>query len=153
ITWTSLTGWSVTVPLTNGANNLSIVGVARGGQPIAGDSNQLAVDYSGTIPSPAGHVVINEIMYDPLVPNAGFVELFNNLTNVTFDLSGWELPALGYTFPNGSILGPTNFLVLAANRAAFAAAYGATKLVFDTFSGALQPGQILSLVQPAGNGT
>jgi hypothetical protein len=68
-------------------------------------------------------------------------------------MSGWELQGLGYTFPAGSLLGPTNFLVLAANRPAFSAAYGATKPVFDTFSGALQPGQILSLVQPAGNGT
>ncbi len=62
LTWTSLTNWTVAVPLTNGANLLSIVGVDRSGQPLAGDSNQLTVAYSGTIPPPAGQVVINEIM-------------------------------------------------------------------------------------------
>ncbi len=92
-------------------------------------------------------------MYAPAAENAQFLELYNNSTNMTFDLSGWQLQGLSYTFPSGSILAPTNFLVLAANNAAFAGAYGATKPVSDTFSGTLQPGQILSLVQPGGNGT
>ena len=47
LTWTSLTDWTVTVPLTNGVNNLSIVGVDHTGQPIAGASNQLTVNYTG----------------------------------------------------------------------------------------------------------
>jgi hypothetical protein len=137
LTWTTLTNWIVTVPLTNGTNNLSIIGVDRNGQPITGDSNSVSVAYSGTNSSPAGQIVINEIMYAPAVNNAQFVELYNNSTNMTFDLSGWQLQALSYTFPNGSILAPTNYLVLAANGAAFASAYGATNPVFDTFSGTL----------------
>jgi hypothetical protein len=56
---------------------------------------------------------------------------------MTFDLSGWQLQGSAYTFPNGSIIAPTNFLVLAANGAAFAGAYGATNPVFDIFSGTL----------------
>jgi hypothetical protein len=150
LTWTSLTNWTVTMPLTNGANLLSIVGVADTGQPIAGDSNQLTVNYSGTIPSPVGQVAINEIMWNPSVPNAQYVELVNNSTNFTFDLSGWQLQGLSYTFPSGALLPPSGFLVLAANIPAFAAAYGATNLVFDTFSGTLAPGQLLSLEQPGG---
>ena len=139
----------MTVPLTNGANNLSIVGVDRNSQPIAGASNQMSVSYSGTIPSPVGQVVINEIMWNPSVPNAQYVELFNNSTNVTYDLSGWQLQGLSYTFPSGSLLPPLGFLVLAANAPAFAAAYGATNPVFDTFDATLSPGQLLSLLQPA----
>ncbi|MGH7977166.1 MAG: lamin tail domain-containing protein, partial [Limisphaerales bacterium] len=153
LTWTSLTSWSVAFPLANETNDLSIVGVDHNGQPITGDSGSINVVYNGTNASPAGQVVINEIMYDPAIPNAQFVELYNNSTNQTFDLSGWQLQGLSYTFPNGSIIGPTNYLVLAQNGTAFAAAYGATKPVFDTFDGTLQPGQILSLVQPDGNGT
>jgi hypothetical protein len=153
LTWTSLTNWLVTIPLASGTNVLSIVGIDHDGQPITGDSNSLSVVYGGTNASPVGQVVINEIMYDPVVNNAQFVELYNNSTNTTFDLSGWQLPALVYTFPNGSVIGPTNFLVLAANEAAFAAAYGATNPVFDTFNGALQPGQTLSLVQPGAGDT
>jgi hypothetical protein len=150
LTWTSLTNWTVTVPLTNGANHLSIVGVDRNGQPLAGDSNQLAVAYGGTAQSPAGQVAINEIMWNPSVPNAQYVELFNSSTNLTYDLSGWQLQGLSYTFPPGSLLSPLGFLVLAANAPAFAAAYGATNLVFDTFNATLSPGQLLSLEQPAG---
>ena len=135
LTWTSLTTWAVTVPLTAGTNQFSVLGVDHTGQPIAGDSGNVSVVYNGTNASPAGQVVINEIMYDPLIANAQFVELFNNSTNLAFDLSGWQFQGLGYTFPNGSTLAPTNYLVLAANGAAFAAAYGATNPVFDVFSG------------------
>jgi hypothetical protein len=82
---------------------------------------------------------------NPSVATRSLWNCINNSTNVTFDLSGWQLQALSYTFPNGSILGPTNFLVLAANGAAFASAYGATNPVFDTFSGTLPASGILSL--------
>ena len=145
LTWTSLTNWTVTVPLVNGTNQLSVVGVDRNGQPITGDSNSVSVVYNGTNVSPVGQVVINEIMYNPVVAEAQFVELYNNSTNTTFDLSGWQLQGSAYTFPNGSVIGPTNYLVLAGNNAAFAAAYGATNPVFDTFSGTLPSSGILAL--------
>jgi hypothetical protein len=99
LTWTGLTNWTVTVPMTNGANVLNLTGVDRTGQPIAGDSSQLVVNYNNAIPSPAGHVVINEIMWNPSVTNAEYVELFNNSTNVNYDLSGWQFQGLSYTFP------------------------------------------------------
>ncbi|MEI9962728.1 MAG: lamin tail domain-containing protein [Limisphaerales bacterium] len=153
ITWTTLTNWLVTIPLKTGTNKLSIVGIDLNSQPIAGDTNNLSVIYNGTNAAPAGQIVINEIMYAPEVYNAGYLELYNNSTNTAFDLSGWQLLGLAYTFPNGSTIAPTNYLVLAQNTAAFAGAYGATNPVFDTFNGALQPGQTLSLVQPGGNGT
>jgi hypothetical protein len=137
LTWTTLINWTVALPLVNGTNNLSAVGVDRNGQPITGDSNSVSVTYNGTNASPVGQVVINEIMYNPVVAEAQFVELYNNSTNMTFDLSGWQLQGSAYTFPNGSIIAPTNFLVLAANGAAFAGAYGATNPVFDIFSGTL----------------
>jgi hypothetical protein len=145
LTWTTLTNWTITLPLVSGTNKLSVVGVDRNGQPITGDSNSVSVVYNGTNSAPAGRVVINEIMYAPAANNAQFVELYNNSTNATFDLSGWRLQALSYTFPNGSIIAPTNFLVLAANGAAFAEAYGATNPVFDTFGGTVPVNGILAL--------
>ncbi|HEY4417819.1 MAG TPA: lamin tail domain-containing protein, partial [Verrucomicrobiae bacterium] len=151
LTWTTLTNWVVTLPLTNGVNQLIVSGVDRNQQPIAGDSGSVTVTYSRSNPSPAGQIVINEIMYAPAVTNAQFVELYNNSTNTAFDLSGWQLQGLSYTFTSGALIPPTNFLVLAANRTAFAAAYGATNPVFDTFGGTLTPnGQTLALI-PAGN--
>ena len=67
ITWTSVTGFRLTVPLNTGTNALSFVGVDRHGQPVAGASNFVAVTYTGTLPSPAGQVVFNEIMCNPAV--------------------------------------------------------------------------------------
>ena len=146
LTWTSLTGWTVAVPLINGNNNFSVTGVDRNGQPVAGASGSTSVVYSGTNPSPVGKIAINEIMYVPAVAGAEFVELYNTSTNTAFDLSGWQFNGLSYTFPNGSLLAPTNYLVLAANRTAYAAAYGATNPVFDTFSGTLSAnGETLTL--------
>ncbi len=145
LTWTSLTNWTITLPLAGRTNNLNVVGVDRNNQPITGDSNSVSVIYNGTNSSPAGRVVINEIMYAPAANDAQFVELYNNSTNMTFDLSGWQLQALSYTFPNGSILAPTNYLVLAENGAAFAEAYGATNPVYDYFGGTLPASGILAL--------
>ncbi len=145
LTWTTLTNWTVALPLVNGTNNLSVVGVDRHGQPITGDSNTVSAVFNGANASPVGQLVINEIMYDPVLAGAQFVELYNNSTNTTFDLSGWQLQGSAYTFPNGSIIGPTNVLVLAANGVAFAGAYGATHPVFDTFGGTLPSSGNLAL--------
>jgi regulation of enolase protein 1 (concanavalin A-like superfamily) len=151
VTWTSLTGWTAVVPLGTGTNQFSVIGVDRNNQFISGASNSVSVVYSGTNASPLGQIVINEIMYQPAVANAQFVELYNNSTNTAFDLSGWQFQGLGYTFPNGSILPPTNHLVLAANRAAFAEAYGATNPVFDVFNGTLSPNGSLLTLNTASN--
>jgi hypothetical protein len=146
LTWTSVTSWTVAIPLHPGTNQFSVVGVDIHGQAIAGTSNSISAVYNGILPPPAGQVVINEIMFHPAVPNAEYVELYNTSSTVAFDLSGWQFQGLGYTFPAGSFISPNSFLVLTANRPAFAAAYGATNLVFDTFAGPL--GGTLSLTQP-----
>jgi hypothetical protein len=151
IKWTTLTGWTLTVPLHAGTNPFSVTAVDTGGLPIAGYTGSASVIYNGTIPSPVGQIVINEIMFDPLVPDAPFIELYNNSSTMTFDLSGWQIPAVSYTFSNGTALGPNAFLVLAGNQAAYAAAYGVTNTAFDVFSGTLQPGELLTLIQPNGS--
>jgi len=149
VTWPTVTGWTAKVPLAPGANLISIQGVDLQGQPVSGAATNLSATFTGAAPSPAGLLVINEIMYNPAVTNAQYVELYNRSPNVTFDLSGWQLQGLGYTFPAGSIIQPSSFLVLAANRRAFATAYGPANLVFDVFPGGLPAsGELLTLVQP-----
>ena len=146
LTWTTLTNWMAAVPLASGTNQLSLVGVDQNAQPITGTSNTISVVYNQTNASPVGQIVFNEIMYNPVVNNAEYVELYNSSTNTAFDLSGWQLQGLAYTFPGGSTLAPTNYLVLAANNAAFAGAYGATNPVFDIFGGTLSAnGETLTL--------
>ena len=154
LTWITVTNWTITIPLKPGTNALSIVGVDIHGQPVTGASNSVVVINPGTVVSSVGHVVINEIMYNPARPDAGYVELYNTSTNTTFDLSAWQLLELGYTFPPGSLIGPNSYLVLVANPSAFAGAYGGNAAIFDTFPGALQPGgRTLTLVQPGPSGS
>ncbi len=152
VTWTGTTTWTATLPLQPGANQFSVVGVSPNNQPVPGASNYITANLTGTVPSAVGQIAINEIMCNPAVTNAQFVELYNTSSNTSFDLSGWDFHGLAYTFPQGSLLAPNSFLVLAANRADFAVAYGSTNLVFDTFDGTLQPdGETLSLVKPGTN--
>ena len=151
VTWTSLTAWRAAVPLRAGTNQLSVSGVDVHGQPVPGANGGASAVYNQPAPSPVGQVVINEIMYHPLVTNAEYVELYNNSTNYAFDLSGWQMQGLGYTFPAGSEIAPNGFLILAADPVAFADAYGATIPVFDAFAGTLQAAQTLALLDAASN--
>jgi len=152
ITWTSLTNWTIAVPLQPGANQLTVTGVDRQGNPVTGGTATISATFNGTNVPPAGHVVINEILYAPSIPGAAFVELFNNTSNTTYNLSGWQIPALSYTFPAGSSIAPGGFVTLAASGTAYAAAYGVTNTLFDVFSGTLPPGGPLALVQPTTTG-
>lgn len=149
VRWTSVSNWVATVPIQTGSNFFSVAGLDVRGQTIAGASNGVALTYNFVVPSPVGAVVINEIMFNPLAADAEYVELFNTSTTNAFDLSGWTFNGLGYTFPNGVIISPRGFLVLAKNRAAFSAAYGANIAILDEFGGNLQAdGETLSLLKP-----
>jgi hypothetical protein len=143
--WTTVSNFLISVPLQKGINQFNLTGIGRNGLPIAGDTNSVSIVYNTTNISPVGQIVINEIMYDPTITGAQYIELYNNSTNTAFDLSGWNIPALSYIFPSGSIIGPTNYLVLGATFADFAGAYGATVPVFDTFTGTLPSSGTLAL--------
>ncbi|HEX7576885.1 MAG TPA: lamin tail domain-containing protein, partial [Verrucomicrobiae bacterium] len=149
IRWTSVSNWIATVPLLNGSNSFSVVGLDAAGNVIAAESNAVTTIYSSVPPSPFGSVVFNEIQFNPALPGGEFVELFNTSTTNAFDLSGWTINGLSCTFPNGTTIDPRGFQVLAKNRGAFGNLYGAGILVADEFSGSLQSdGETLSLLQP-----
>jgi hypothetical protein len=151
VTWTSVSNWTMRLPVDAATNVLTIVGYDLRGNLVAGASNVVTIAYSGPTPEPAGSVVINEIMYHPVVPDAEFVELLNASTNVAFDLSGWRFNGLDYTFPEGSLIAPRGLLVLAKDRTAANVAYGTNFLAFDVFDGNLQAnGETLTLIQPGG---
>jgi hypothetical protein len=149
ITWSSPTLFRLNVPLTQATNLLALVGKDRLGQPLAGASDAITITYPGAIPRPQDFVVINEIHYNPVEPNASFLELFNRSTSVPFDLSGFRLDGAAFVFPPGSVFQPGSYLVLAKNKAAFSRAYGATVPVFAEFPGSLaKGGEHLELVRP-----
>ncbi|MHB9005888.1 MAG: lamin tail domain-containing protein [Limisphaerales bacterium] len=150
VTWTSTTNWSMIVPLGARTNVLQIAGLDSSGHPYAGATDSVTVTFTGgELPSPAGRVVIHEIMYHPRIPGASFIELRNISVTSAFDLSGWRLNGVGYTFPDGTVLGPGAYAVIVANRDAFAAAYGFGVLPVGEFPGTLQNnGERLTLLKP-----
>jgi hypothetical protein len=147
ISWTNTTNWTLRVPLADGNNTLVISAVDRAGQVLGSRTN--LIQYTGGAVAPEGNVVLNEIMFDPPVDQASFVELFNAHPTFAFDLSGWRVNGLDYTFPKGATLPPRSFTVLGRNRAEFAKLYGSLSLFSDSFDGALQNGgETLTLFRP-----
>ncbi|MBM3846009.1 MAG: hypothetical protein FJ405_06965, partial [Verrucomicrobia bacterium] len=153
VRWTGYTSWSISIPLANGANALTLVGKDLRGNPVTSGTDTITVSFSGTPQDPKDFVLITEIQYNPLLPRSSFVELHNRSTTTPFDLSGWRLDGLGYVFPPGSILAPSNYMVLAKDRANFAIAYGQHVIVHDEFPGTLdEGGEHLRLIKIDGAG-
>lgn len=149
VRWTGFNDWSMLVPLGQATNNLSLVGLDPYGRAVAGATDTIRVVTTGTIQRLQDFVVLNEIQYDPAQPGAGFIELFNQSTTTPFDLSGLRIDGVGYTFPDGSVIAPGAYLVLAGDTGVFADTYGTTIPVFGEFPGALDnDGERLSLVRP-----
>lgn len=149
VTWTTLTNWTLSIPLAQATNRLTLLGLDGLGNALPGASNQLVVAYTGPVPDPKGQVVINEVLYHPLVPGSSFVEIFNASSNLTFDLSGWRLHGVDFSFPDGTFITNRQFLVVAKKRTAFASVFGVATPVLGEFAGQLQAdGETLALVRP-----
>lgn len=148
VTWSSTKVWTIRFPVTAAVNQLQVQAIDVAGNAIAGFSTNLTVNFTGTVASAESSLAINEIMYNPLTPEASFVEIYNN-SDFSFDLSGWRMNGLDYTFPAGAIITNRHYLVLTKNRAAFNAAYGASAVAYDQFDGGLDDGgETLSLERP-----
>ena len=87
--------------LAPGPNAFVLQGVDAAGQPISNQVRNMRVTFSGQAQSAAGQVLINEIMYQPNVPDAAFVELYNRSAASSFDLSGWRLKRGRFLIPRG----------------------------------------------------
>jgi hypothetical protein len=147
LTWTSVTNWSIRVPVNAGANAFSLTALDPNGHVLTNLADQINITGPGV--STPGRVVINEIFYHAPLPGSEFIELYNASSNAPVDLSGWRVNGIDFTFNKGTILEPRSFLVLAEDRDAFGAAYGGAIRVHGTFNGHLdQGGETLSLIQP-----
>ena len=153
VTWVTLTNWTLRLPLAEATNELTILARDRSGQIMLGASNRIIAVYTGSMPLPEEHITINEIHYDPLTPESSFVELFNRSSHFTFDLAGWRLNGLDFTFPQGAFITNGQFLVIAKNRNAFALAHGVSNYVAGEFQGQLdRGGETLTLFRPIAAG-
>lgn len=155
VTWSNVRTFRVTVPLTAATNSLTLVGRDARGNGVAGATDAIVIRYPGAVEKAEDFVVINEVHYDlaPAQLGSAFVELFNRSSSTPFDLSGGTLSGIGYTFPRGTFIQPGAYLVLAADRLAFAQAFGVNTPVFDQFTGTLDNnGERLALLLPGTSG-
>ncbi|HMC27193.1 MAG TPA: lamin tail domain-containing protein, partial [Verrucomicrobiae bacterium] len=151
ITWTSLSAWSMAVPVSDASSTLVFQGYDLYGNAVPSYTANVNVTYSGPSVDPKNALVINEIMYHPAVSNASYVEIFNNSPTVSFDLSNWRLHGVDYNFPEGTIITNKQFLVIAKSRSAVVATYSISFSipVFGEFDGNLDPdGETLALIKP-----
>ena len=153
ITWTSVFAWTMRVPLSAPSTVLVAEGFDRNGNPVPNATRSVTATYTGPVQDPVGLVKFNEIMYNSQVPGASYVELYNN-SDSAFDLSGWSINGLGYTFPEGSILVSRQYLVLAQDRGLHLATYPNSPVApFAQFNGRLDPdGETLTLLKPGASG-
>ncbi len=152
VTWTALNNWMLLYPVSAASNSLTVAGLDLRDLPVSGASKTVDVLFTGQPRPPQGTVKLSEIMYNPVVPEAGYVELYNTSTNTTYDLSYWRIEGLDYTFPPGTVLTPTNYLVLVKNREVFTATFPGVA-AFDEYPGSLQNnGEILTLLRPGAAG-
>lgn len=106
-------------------------------------------------PNPGGGVapIISEIMYNP--PESGtdsleFIEIMNPSLASPMDLSGFYFSAgVEYTFPTGSIVPPSGFVVVAVDSVAFADVFGYPALEW-TSGGLNNGGEGITLRSAAG---
>jgi regulation of enolase protein 1 (concanavalin A-like superfamily) len=155
VTWNNMTNFTLTIPASPGTNTLSVYGIDRYGNVVGGITQQLTViNLTQQSDKPEDSIVINEIMYNPPAPELEFIELYNKSMTTGFDLSGWRINGIGYTFPNGSWIKPNSYIVLARSKTAFASFYNPLIPVFDVFNGNLQTGgETLTLLRPSEDGT
>lgn len=149
VTWNSVTGWQMNYALLPGANALTIQGYDLDGNPVGGASDTITVTYTGAAELAQNFVVINEIQYNGTVSDSEFIEILNTSTQTAFNLSGYQLSGVDYVFPDGTILQPGAFAVVAKSRTIFAEVYGANIPVVGEFLGNLDNGgETLRLIQP-----
>ena len=151
VRWTSLTGWELQLALDPQQNILRIEGFDSNRRLVSQAADTITITVTGTGESPVGRIVFNEIQYNPWVPGTEFVEFYNASATSGFDLSGHRINGLGFTFPDGVVIAPGGFVVIARDPVAFGDLYGFSGPVAAQFDGTLSNGgEALSLVAPDG---
>lgn len=149
VRWTSVNAWELTLALPPQQNILRIEGYDSFGRPVTQANDTIVITVTNAGETIAGRVIFNEIQYNPAVPGAGFVELHNTSRTTAFDLSGFRINGLGFSFPPGSVIAPGGFLVLASDAVRFGEQHGFTIPVTAEFEGTLaNGGEALSLLAP-----
>jgi len=150
LTFSSVTQWSLQTALQAGTNSLVITGFDRHGNPFTGASDSITITLTTTPPSPAGHLLLSEIMYHPPEGGEEYLELFNASPTHTLSLAGLRINGIDHTFGGGRFIGPLSRMVVTPNISAYQHSYGNAEVVIGEYNGRLDnDGETLSLWQPA----
>jgi hypothetical protein len=150
VSYSSTTNWETSVGLDVGENALLLEGFDRYGSPVAWD--EATVTYTGAALSPAGKVLITEIMYNPARERSEFVEIHNRSASETFPLGGWRLEGADFEFDAGTTIGPGEYRVVVADRQMYAHNHTNSEVVVGELAGSLDNGgETLRLLAPVGS--
>jgi hypothetical protein len=148
--WSTVTSWSMVLPVFSGHNELSVKGYDPSGTLVTSANTNVVVDLPGPGDRPEDRLVINEIMYEAETPGAEYIELFNASALSYFDLSGYYFDGIDFVFPAGTLIPPQGYLLIVQDRQVFDATYGVHLPVAGEFQGRLNnAGETLRLIQPA----
>ena len=151
--WTTISNWVISLPLSQATNTLSVQGIDRLGKAVAGASDVISITFAGKIAAPRDFLRINEIMYHPVGANASYIEIFNGSPDFTFDLSHYRLEGADFNFADGTLLPPLSFALVVEDAIAFEAAYGPGLPIVGEFKGSLDNGgELIQLVREDNNG-
>ncbi|NQU21889.1 MAG: lamin tail domain-containing protein [Candidatus Nealsonbacteria bacterium] len=152
IDFNTVTNWQFQIGLTPGDNVLTLEGYDFKDNLIASDT--ITVTFTDTAVAPVGQIAINEIMYNPSVSNAEFLEIHNLSNSTPFDLSGWRIDGADFTFAPGSIINAGQYAVVVESVSGFAGTYDApaAKVLGEYGGGLSNGGERLRLQMPAEGG-
>ncbi len=137
IQWTSAQRWRMRIPLQSGVNALRLEGFDLRGNKVAGGEDSIRVSFSGERQNPADYLTINELMYNPAIPGAGFVEIYNASKTQAFDLSNYVLRGVDFRFDDGFVIDPEGYTVVASDSFVFSTTYGTSIPIAGEFDGRL----------------
>lgn len=154
LNWGTITNWNTSVFLTSQTNSIVVEGYDGQGNLLTNASRSFTVYVPFVVARPEDSLRITEIMFNPAISNAGYVEIFNRSSNTTFDLTGYRLEGVDYDFPDGVAIGPSNYVMLVESTNGYLTAYGPPTnalALFDQFDGNLdRDGEMLKLVRREG---
>ena len=137
IQWTSAQRWRMRIPLQSGVNALRLEGFDLRGNKVAGGEDAIRVSFSGERQNPADYLTINELMYNPAIPGAGFIEIYNASKTQAFDLSNYVFSGVDFRFDDGFVIEPEGYAVVASDSSVFSTAYGTSIPIAGEFGGRL----------------
>lgn len=111
ITWTDADSWTLTLPLTTGANAIALLAYDRAGNQVGSDTITIT-NLSATEAASGVNLAISEFMYNPASGGTEFIELMN-IGEIRIDLTGVRFQkGIDYRFAPNTTLAPGARLVI-----------------------------------------